>query len=250
MLFKVKTLHNYTLHGLDKDIGKVKNVYFDDHRWGVRYLVVETGHWLTERQVLISPRSLVAVNEAEQTISVNLTRQQIEDSPDLGTDQPVSEQFENSYFSYYGWPSYWDGFSLNMDLDNWQTYTQTPETWDPRLRSMQNVVGYHIQAKDGSLGHVEDFIVDVDAWAVRYLIINTQNWWPGKKVLISPAWIESVSWKQSKIFVEHLRDTIKQAPEYKDITQLTRQAEHELHQYYDRHGYWIDELAAQELSPK
>lgn len=248
MLFKAKNLNGYTLHSLDKDIGKVKNLYFDDHHWGVRYLVADTGNWLTGRQVLISPHALLAVNEAEQTISVNLTRQQIEDSPDLETDEPVSEQFEKAYFSYYGWPSYWDGPLLEMDPKMQQDNNQNPQTWDLHLRSMNKVVGYHIQAKDGELGHVEDFILDLEAWSIRYLIVNTHNWWPGKKVLISPAWIDSVSWKLSKVFVQHLRETIKQSPEYNDLSQLTRQAEHELHAYYNHRGYWLDELAANEHS--
>jgi uncharacterized protein YrrD len=246
MLFKAKTLTGYTLHSLDKDLGKVDTFYFDDEHWTIRYLVADTGNWLSERKVLISPYALMTVNEDEKNLSVNLTHQQIEESPNLGSDEPVSQQFEQSYFSYYGWPSYWDGLSVDIDPTHWQAYAPGPETWDLHLRSIQKVIGYHIQAQDGTLGHVEDFILDVDTWTIRYLIVNTNNWWPGKKILISPTWIESISWKQSKVFVEHLRKTIKEAPAYNDLSQLTREAESELYEYYDRQGYWVDALAANE----
>jgi hypothetical protein len=113
------------------------------------------------------------------------------------------------------------------------------------LRSTADVSGHHIQARDGEIGHVEDFIIDDETWAIRYLIIDTQNWWPGKQVLVSPRWIESVSWIDLKVFVNLSRETIKQAPEYTELSLLTRDYETGLHRHYDRQGYWIEELAAQ-----
>ncbi len=254
MLFNLKTLLGYTLRSHDGDIGKVKDFYFDDHDWSIRYLVAETGNWLTERQVLISPLAFLTVNEADQTISVNLSHQQIEDSPTLGADQPISQQFEKSYFTYYGWPSYWDGSWLDLNQQNQQAYAQTSLTGNPHLRSMKKTLGYQIQAKDDSLEQVEGFILQLDTWRIRYLIVHTQNWWPGKKVLISPLWIKSVSSQQSKVFVKYLSETIREAPEFKDISLLTPEAENELHQYYERQeyyhrqGYWIDKLLVHEPS--
>jgi uncharacterized protein YrrD len=228
MLSKVKSLKNYELQSLDGEIGKVNEFYFDDHYWTIRYLIANTGNWLTGRQVLISPNSLIAVNKVEQYVSINLTKKQIEDSPSLDNDQPVSRQFEESYFGYYEWPMYWD------------------DQYDPHLRSTYDVSAYNIQALDGPLGHVEDFIIDDETWAIRYLIINTRNWWPGKKVLVSPQWIESVSWNETKVFVNLLRETIKQSPEYTEETLLTRDYESGLHRHYNRRGYWVDEPVAQE----
>jgi len=248
MLFNLKTLQDYTLRSLDRDIGKVKDFYFDDHDWSIRYLLLETDTWLTERQVLISPLACLSVNQAEQTMTVNLSHQQIEDSPTLGTDQPISQQFEKSYFAYYGWPSYWDSSRLDLNPENRQAYSQIPRTWDPHLHSMKKMLGYQIQTKDDSLEQIEGFIIDLDAWRIRHLIVHTQNWRPGKKVLISPLWIKSVSSQQSKVFVKYLSETIRDAPEYKDISQLTQQAQIELYQYdqrqgyYSRHGYWINKF--------
>ena len=116
MLNKVKTLTGYKLNSLDGEVGKVKEFYFDDHFWTIRYLVAETGDWLTGRQVLISPYALGFVNKEEQTITVDLTKKQIEESPSLNTDKPVSRQFEENYYGYYGWPMYWSDDYTPGDL--------------------------------------------------------------------------------------------------------------------------------------
>jgi uncharacterized protein YrrD len=221
MLNKAKTLKGYKLNSRDGEMGKVKEFYFDDQHWTTRYLVADTGNWLTGRQVLISPYALVAVLADKQLITVDLTKQQIEDSPSLDSDKPVSRQFEEAYYGYYGWPMYWSGpymwgsyQHLVRDRNQWTVSTQGDKAWDPHLRSTHAVTGHHIQAADGEIGHVDDFIIDDETWAIRYLIIDTRNWWPGKKVLVSPQWIERVSWSESKVFVNLSRETIKQSPEY------------------------------------
>ena len=232
MLNKAKTLKGYKLHSLDGEIGKVKEFYFDDHYWTIRYLVADTGNWLLERQVLISPYAMVDVNKGEQYIAINLTKKQIEDSPSLDSDKPVSRQFEESYYGYYKWPMYWSdqyiwGTYPNIERDpkKWIKHTQDEKAWDPHLSSTYDVSGHDIQAIDGEIGHVEDFIIDDETWEIRYLIIDTGDWWPGKKVLVSPKWIERVSWNESKIFVNLLRETIKQSPEYTEEFLLTRDYE-------------------------
>ena len=235
MLSKAKTLKGYKLNSLDGEIGEVKEFYFDDQHWTIRYLVA-------------------AIKE-EQHIAINLTKKQIEDSPSLNSDKPVSRQFEEDYYGYYGWPMYWDGpyvwgsspFVVR-DREKWKKSIQGEKAWDLHLRSTHDVSGHHIQAADGEIGHVEDFIIDDETWAIRYLIIDTRNWWPGKKVLVSPQWIERVSWSESKVFVNLSRETIKQSPEYTEESLLTRDYEIGLHGHYNRKGYWIDELAAKEHS--
>lgn len=255
MLINAKTLKGYKLHSLDGDIGKAKEFYFDDQHWTVRYLVADTGNWLTGRQVLISPYALNAVNKEEQYISIALTKKQIEDSPSLDNDKPVSRQFEDVYYGYYGWPMYWDG--LNMwgyspyiarDREKWVQNNQGKKAWNPHLRSTHDVSGYHIQAADGEIGHIEDFVIDDETWAIRYLVIDTQNWLPGKKILVSPQWIERVSWSESKVFITLPLDTIRQSPEYTEESLLTRDYESVLHQYYKHQGYWVDEAAAKKHS--
>jgi hypothetical protein len=255
MLNKAKTVKGYKLDSLDGEIGRAHEFYFDDQHWAIRYLVAETGNWLLNRQVLISPYALVAVNNEKQQIEINLTKKQIEDSPSLDSDKPVSRQFEDAYYGFYGWPLYWGGPNMwgaypfiVRDPEQWTENTQGEKTWDPYLRSTNDVTGHHIQAADGEIGHVEDFIIDDETWAIRYLIIDTQNWWPGKKVLVSPQWIERVSWIESKVFVNLTRETIRQAPEYTDASLLTRDYETELHRHYNRQGYWFDEPADKEHS--
>jgi uncharacterized protein YrrD len=237
------------LDELDGKIGKVKEFYFDDRFWAIRYLVAETGTWLARQQVLISPYALVAIFKEEKSIDVVLTKKQIEDSPSLETDKPLSRQFESNYYQYYGWPVYWAGADvwgcypyIERDRGQWQTSTQPEKTWDPHLRSTNAVSGNYIHATDGEIGHVEDFIIDDETWEIRYLIVNTSNWWAGKKVLVSPQWIDRVSWDEQTVFINLSREAIKQSPEYTDESLLTRDYEIGLHGHYNRKGYWVDEL--------
>jgi hypothetical protein len=251
MLIKAGTLTGYKLDSLDGEIGKVKEFYFDDRHWTIRYLVADTGGWLADRQVLISPYALVAVNKEEKNIAIDLTKKQIEDSPTLYSDKPVSRQFEQAYYGHYLYPIYWGGpYSWGpyphpmRDRDQWKKSPQREKAWDHHLRSTNAVSGHHIQALDGEIGHVEDFIIEDETWAIRYLVVDTHNWWPGKKVLVSPQWIESVSWGERKVFVNLSREAIKQSPEYTEETLLTRDYETGLHRHYNRQTYWVDELAA------
>jgi uncharacterized protein YrrD len=250
MLIKAKTLRGYKLNGLDGEIGKVKEFYFDDQHWAVRYLVAETGNWFLGKQVLISPYALIDVNKEAELINIDLTKKQIEDSPSFDSDKPVSRQFEESYYGYYGWPAYWGGPNMwgsypyiVRDRDKWKKSTQGEKAWDPHLRSTNAVSGHTIQAKDGEIGHVDDFIIDDETWAIRYLIIDTRNWWAGKKVLVSPLWIDRVSWNEYKVFVSLSRESIKRSPEYSEESLLTRDYETRLHRHYNRQGYWFDDHA-------
>ena len=248
MLIKAKTLKGYKLDSLDGEFGEVQEFYFDDRHWTIRYLVANTGTWLTGRQVLISPHALVAAIKAEQHLAVDLTKKQIEGSPSLNSDKPVSRQFEESYYGYYGWPMYWSGPYMwgaypyiPRDRKAQKPTTPSGKAWDAHLRSTDNVSGYEIQALDGEIGHVEDFVIDDETWAIRYLVVATRNWWPGKKVLVSPQWIERVSWDESKVFVNLSREAIKQSPEYTEASLLTRDYETGLHRHYNRKEYWIDQ---------
>src|SRR5581483_8962820 len=161
MLIKVKTLEGYKLDSLDGEIGKIKEFYFDDRHWTIRYLVAETGTWLADRQVLISPYALVAVNKEERNIAIDLTKKQIEGSPSLDSDKPVSRQFEEAYYGHYLYPTYWDGpyswgaypyFIHNRETrerEQWREPARHEKEWDHHLRSTYGVSGHHIQALDG-----------------------------------------------------------------------------------------------------
>ncbi len=262
MLHNVKTLNGYKLDSLDGEMGKVKNFYFDDKHWTVRYLVADTGNWLKGRQVLISPHALVAAIKEDEHIAVDLTEAQIEESPPISADIPVSRQHEIAYYQHYGWTPYWGGpYSWGIYpnpfpapvTNSGQAAPLTEEEqkeWDPHLRSTQEITGYHIQAIDDEIGHVEDFIIDDDTWAIRYMVVDTKNWWPGKKVLISPQWLEKVSWDESKMFVNLTRDAVKEAPEYTGDPGFTREFEADLHAHHGREGYWnSEELAKEQAKP-
>jgi uncharacterized protein YrrD len=234
-----KELRGYTLSATDGEIGKVDDVLFDDARWVVRYLVVDTGGWLGGRKVLISPLSFGTVDWHEKIFNVNLTREQVKGSPDISTNQPVSSQQETAFFKYYGYFPYWDGFGL-WGLGMYPTLSApvlgaqelaaaesaaaaetdelrhkveaTPS--DPHLRSAREVIGYHIHALDGELGHVADFIIDERSWAIEHMLIDTKNWLPGKHVLIAPRRIGLVSWEQRLVEVRMPRENIKSEPEF------------------------------------
>jgi hypothetical protein len=225
----------------------VEQLYFDDETWAIRYLVVNTGSWLAGRRVLISP---IAVNKTDWEsgqMEVGLTKQQVEGSPAITTDKPVSRQHEAQYMEYYGYPFYWSGPYLwgsvpypaglvkegAVVVDTSASRAET-ESADSHLRSTKAVSGYHIEATNGEIGHVENFIVDLHTWAIQYIEVNTRNWWPGKKVLISPRWIERVSWMDATVYVDLPRETIKNAPEYMDSMPVTREYEQRLCDHYKR----------------
>jgi len=255
MLNKAKTLKNYKLNSVDGEIGKVKELYFDDEYWTIRYLIADTGNWLIGRKVLISPNSIVSINKEEEYITINLTKSQIENSPSLDSDKPISRQFQEKLYEYFDLPVYWGGVQtvggapqtggafipytfIKNDKEKLIEPTIDENEWDPHLRSTHNVSGYNIQAMDGKIGHVDDFIIDDETWEIRYLIIDTQNWLPGKKILLSPQWIDIVSWDESKVFVNILSEDIEQSPEYSEESILNRDYEIRLFEHYNRKGYW------------
>lgn len=251
MLSRIKTLNGYRLHSLDGEIGRVKDFYFDDRHWTIRYLVAETGNWLMDRQVLLSPHALKAIGKEAENITIDLTRKQIEGSPSWNSDKPVSRQFEQDYYQYYGWPTYWEGSScwgmspyLARDQAGRAEATHVPKAWNAHLRSTNVVRGYRLLAGDGEIGHVEDFIIEDETWTIRYLIVDTQTWWSGKKVLISPRWIEGVSWSEQKVAVTVTREAIRQAPTFTEEALMTRDYEIGLHGHYNRKGYWVEEPEA------
>ena len=229
MFQSIKQLYRETLHAIDGEIGHVKDLYFDDQKWAVRYVVVDTGSWLSGRLVLISPHAFGNLHQDGKVLLVNLTRQQIENSPSIETHKPVSRQYEEEYYQYYGWPTYWDGgrnvgherFSrcaaaYRRPFPNEKTNAAEShdERVDPHLRSTQAMSGYHIQASDGTIGHVSDFIMDDKSWAIRQLVVETGHWFSGKEVLIPLSKIDGISYEESKVFVNLTKEAIRQEPEY------------------------------------
>jgi hypothetical protein len=255
MLTNHTKLKGLVIRATDGEIGTVDQLYFDDQTWAIRYLTVNAGTWLNGRSVLISPHSILQVDWTSGRIDVSLTRKQIENAPDIDTQRPVSRQREAEYSGYYGYPYYWDGpylWGATYSPGGLVPIEVSPsmiaerareQSADSHLRATQAVAGYGIEATDGDIGHVESFLVDDETWSIRYLEVDTKNWWPGKKVLISPAWVERVSWEESRVFVAVTREAIKTCPEYLDAEPITREYENKIYFHYGRPPYWIAEEA-------
>jgi hypothetical protein len=260
MLRSVKSLEGSAIGATDGDFGKVKDFYFDDQSWVVRYLVVDTSTWLGGRKVLISPYSIGMSGWDSAVLPATITKEQIKNSPGINSDEPVSRQYEKSYLGYYGYPYYWGGSGLwgdsyypgttltGMDAqyyDGYRGYLKMPsaDDGDPHLRSCNAVKGYHLSASDGEIGHVEGFLVEDSTWSIRYMIVNTSNWWVGHQVLVSPEWIQQVNWADSKVAVALDREAIKAAPVYSESVHLDRDAEWGVYKHYGRKTYWRDERA-------
>ena len=254
MLMNSATLKGLVIRATDGELGTVDQLYFDDETWAVRYLTVETGGWLGGRQVLISPISIVNADWQAKRLDVTLTKKQVENSPDIDTRKPVSRQHEAAYLGYYGYPSYWSGPYLwgsefypaglaiptAASAEEIAARVQSAPV-DSHLRSTEAIKGYRLDATDGEIGHVDGFVVDDEVWAIRYLEVATQNWWPGKNVLLSPAWVERVSWADSKVYVALSRETIKSCPEYDKTMPINRQYEDLIYAHYGRPPYWLKE---------
>ncbi len=254
MLRSVNELHGYTIHATDGDIGHVDEFYFDDESWTVRYLVVDTGHWLPGRRVLISPIAIERPDWGARKLHLNLTREQVKNSPDVDEHRPLSRRWEARYHAYYEWPAYWAGAALwgvaaypSLLAEQEPEPEPAPEevsNEDSHLQSTSDVTGYQIHATDGDIGHVADFILDDESWAIRYLMVDTGAWWPGKKVLLAPAWIESVKWADAKVYTPLTRDAIQSSPAYDARYPITRDYEVELFAHYGQTRYWDVEGAA------
>lgn len=252
MLTNAAFLKGLAIHAKDGELGKVEEFYFDDETWTIRYLVVKTGGWLSGRQVLISPISVVHVDWEKKRVDVALTKQQVENSPNIDTRQPVSRQHEADFSAYYGYNYYWGGpymwgtvfypaDLLRKSSAEIAKEKARKESADSHLRSSSAVTGYHVEATDGEIGHVDGFVVDDELWAIRYLEVATRNWLPGKKVLVSPAWIDRVSWLDSKVRAALPREKIESAPEYLLSRPLTRDYEELLYTHYGHPPYWLHE---------
>ncbi len=257
MLKKSTDWKGLAVHARDGDLGTVNDFYFDDETWAIRYIVLETGSWLFDKPVLISPISVIRTDWQAQRLDVSLTKDQVAKSPDINTREPVSRQHEAAFLDYYGYPYYWAGPYLwgpgyfpaalsvptNVSQDGLSGRVHD-ESMDSHLRSAGSVTGYRIESSDGEIGHVDGFIVDEEAWAIRYVEVATRNWWPGKKVLIPPAWIQQVSWEDSQVTVGLSRESIKAGPEYDESVPITRDYESLLHSHFGQPRYWMRESEA------
>ena len=242
-LRRFREVADLTLQATDGELGAVEDLYLDDRSWVVRYLVVKTGGWLLGRHVLIAPVSVREIDDAGRALRINLTREQIEGSPPIDRAKPVSRAYEENYYRHFRLAPYW-----NTLPGPWPTTTPYPGTVSPtiektrppeqpeapHLRSAKELTGYHIRARDGEIGHVEDVVVDDEEWIVRYVEVDTRKWLPGKKVLVQTGRIERISWTERTVTVTLTRRVIESAPAYDPSELITPDYEVQLFKHYSQ----------------
>jgi sporulation protein YlmC with PRC-barrel domain len=253
MLLVGSALKGYAIEASDGRIGSVSDLLFDDTTWKVRWIVVDTGTWLTGRKVLVHPSAVRSADHDREEIGVALTKQQVEDSPDILTDRPVSQEVQESLYGYYGWNPLWTGSymgsaAMATPISSPPIY-QRPmmhdtangdmalEEGDPHLRSMAEVVGYHIHATDGEIGHAENLLMDDTTWDIRYLIVDTSNWWSGQHVLISPFAVLDIDFADRLVNLNVGRDRVKGSPVWDPSAMIDQYYEKRLHSHYGWPGY-------------
>ena len=221
MIRRLRGYDNWSVASRDgRDLGTIEDFYFDDQRWTVRYLVARTGSWMSGRSILLSPTAIARVDPEEARFEFRLTAEQIKGAPSVDLAKPVSRQWEAAYAGYYGFPPYWalPGAPPTPTLPympHWSPEQKDSGTSEQQhLRSAREVVGYHIQALDGEIGHVDDFVVDDDTWRIRYLLVDTSNWIGGRAVIIAPEWADRVDWMRRRVNLDVTRQKVEDSPEY------------------------------------
>jgi len=274
MLRQSSELIGYSVRAKDGLIGTVSDLLFDDESWGLRWAVVDTGEWLSGREVLLPPSAFGMPDVERRHFPMDLTREQIENSPELSEHEPVSRQKETELYSHYGWLPYWyPGTDPLVGAPGYPGYVPLPGgagpavpptaggsgrmppeavegrqpegadiqsdlAGEPHLRSIREITEYYVHATDGDIGHVEEFLIEDGSWTIRYLVIDTRNWWPGKMVLIAPEWIDRIDWSHEHVHIRQTREQIRTSPEYDPSASVERTYEERLHQHYERPNYW------------
>jgi len=256
MLFAGSSLKDFGIDADDGRVGTISDLLFDDHTWKIRWLVIETGSWITKRTVLVHPSAVGTADYDRNTLPVRLTMAQIKASPDISEDRPVSQQVQDNLYGYYGWnplwggPGYFGGYPIGM---GWplvpirshdegavlqaQREAASRDEGDPHLRSFSAVISNHILASDGAIGHLENVLVDPLDWSIRYLVVDTRNWWPGQHVLISPYAVQDVLWPEEEIRLNLTRDRVRSSPAWDPAKVVDRAYEERLHGHYGWPGY-------------
>jgi hypothetical protein len=231
MLWDASALNGYTIEASDGRIGSVSDLLFEDTGWIIRWLVVDTGNWLSGRKVLLPLSAFGKPDPSMSRFPIKLTMQQVKDSPDIDADRPVSRQHETHVYRHYGWDPYWGSTFFPMGGGMAMPVIETPlrsgsmrfgaagedtsqAEGDPHLRSADAVTGFHVHATDGEIGHVEDFLVDDADWSIRYIKVDTKNWAPGSRVLVSPRSVRSIDRTNRLVHLDVDRQKVKNSPPY------------------------------------
>ena len=207
MLRSINAVFGSLIHATDGELGKVCDVLFDDRGWTVRYLIVETGDWLARRQVLIAPAAAGKPDWDNGMVPVELTMEQVRNSPDIDTAKPVSLQEETEMNLYYGWPTYWPGMYPPPIPDPNSGRPDSPDG-DPHLRSVKEISTYLAHAADGELGKIDHLLMEDANWFIRYLVVSTGSWLSGQQLLVATRWVGSISWSDKQIVLTESREDL------------------------------------------
>lgn len=261
MLWKLSTLRGYSLRATDGSLGSVADVLFDDEAWTVRWLVVDTG-WLFGRRVLLAPSELQEPDDRVREFPINMSKERIKEAPDVSTEKPVSRQHETDLHAYYGYTPYWGAAGMGVmpilppadragalmgepeapagghDPVAGEVAAREAQERDVHLRSGRAVTGYELRARDGAIGSIDDVVLDANGWIIRYFVVDTGNWLPGRKVLISPAAARDISFVDETIAVDLSRDQVKASPELDANSAIDREFESRLYSHYGWSAYW------------
>jgi len=241
MLHQAQDFKGFSVEATDGKIGTVSNFLFDDSTWKLRWLVVDTGTWLESRQILIHPSSITKLDLPVRALLLNLTIGEVEKSPSIDKDEPVSQQMEYNLYGYYGMSPLWTGGTYGNGSASGPFASSTMSVGgesgmarrgDAHLRSVAEVTGYHIKATDGAIGHIESFLIDDAGWDIRYLVADTRNWWFGQHVLLAPSSVREIIWDSHEVCLNLTCYKIKGSPPWNASGLLDRAYEQLLHAYY------------------
>ena len=225
MLWDTSTIQKYEIDASDGSIGTLDDLLCDDETWKVRWLVVDTGSFLPGRKVLLPPSVVTSLDRSLGKVLVRLSMAEVEGSPPVTFDEPVSRQMEARMYGHFGWDPYWDN-SIEA------TREADLESGDSQLRSLNAVQGYQIHASDGAIGKVADFLLNDGDWSIRYIVVDTGNWWPGQKVLVSPKSVMSIAWADRSILLSVNMEQVKGSPAYSPAMTVDGKYEEKFLTYY------------------
>jgi hypothetical protein len=235
MLWRASSLGDFGLEARDGALGAIRDCLFDDRHWTVRWFVADTGTWLPGRKVLLAAGQVEAAPGDPPALRLALTREEVRASPPLEADEPVSRHYEQALNRHYGSADYWSERQA-QPVGSGAGEREGHVDW--HLRSTDEMTGYHIGATDGSIGHIDDFLLDPDGWLVRYVVVGTGNWWVGRQVLLIPGAITGVNWADRTAEAALTREQIRNGPEFDPAQTVDRAFEERYFGYYGYPVYW------------
>jgi hypothetical protein len=246
MLRSLNEFLGYVLHAEDGELGQCKDFLVDDRGWYVRYLVGDTRKWLPGRKVLLPPARMGDPDFSGRRLPLSLSKQQIKESPPLEENAPITRQYEVMWFDHYGISEYWleeDKLGMTENLTaipvaRRESATARQAQEESHVLSVKEMIGETITATDGDVGHLADLLVDLRDWKVRYAVVDTRNWLPGKQVCVSIACVEWVDHVKDRVGIGLSKEKIKNSPEYNPVVPMTEAYQVVLHDYYGWPKYW------------